>query len=150
MAVSIVILYCISLGPQPVGVQGVQCRLTSSLGEFSGYWNWSGILGYYPRWCPSRLSPTPSVSLCFFYSLFTCHWISFVFLLYNRRICTHSIDPILADGEFPGLGLALVPHVVVPEAEHGVRMKQKSRFKFLPLPGFEPQTLQSNGRKRYR
>src|SRR6218665_2529314 len=80
---------------------------------------------------------------------FTCHWISFVFLLYDRRICTHSIDPSLADDEFPGLGLALVPDVVVPEAEHGVHMKQKSSFKFLPWPGFEPRTSQSNGRKPY-
>ena len=44
---------------------------------------------------------------------------SFVFLLYDRRICTHSIDPSLADGEFPGFGLALVPDVVDPEAEQG-------------------------------
>src|SRR6218665_1716559 len=51
--------------------------------------------------------------LAFFHSLTICHWISFMFLLYDRCICTHSIDPSLADGEFPGLGLALVP-----EAEH--------------------------------
>ena len=75
-----------------------------------------------------------------------------MFLLYDRRICTHSIDllidPSLADGEFPGLGLALVPDVVVPEAEHGVHRKQKSRFKLLPWPGFEPWTSKpgtSNG-----
>src|SRR6218665_3949678 len=52
----------------------------------------------------------------FFRSLFyTCHWISFVFLLYDRRIATHSIDPSITHilGEFPGFGLALVP-----EAEH--------------------------------
>src|SRR6218665_2862035 len=50
---------------------------------------------------------------------FTCHWISFVFLLYGQRICTHSVDPSLNHflGEFPGLGLALLPDVVVPEAE---------------------------------
>src|SRR6218665_3603275 len=34
-----IVLYCISLGPQPVGVQ---CPLTSSLGEFHGYWDWLG------------------------------------------------------------------------------------------------------------
>src|SRR6218665_2411375 len=35
----------------------------------------------------------------FFHSLFfTCHWISFVFLLYGRRICTHSVDPSLTPG----------------------------------------------------
>src|SRR6218665_3877073 len=96
--------------------------------------------------------PSTSIYLGVFHSLFTCHWISFVFLLYDRRICTHSIDHSLAvaDFEFPRLGLALVPDVVVPEAEHGVRMKQKSRFKFLPWPEFEPRTSQSNalGRKK--
>jgi len=35
-----------------------------------------------------------------------------------------------ADGEFPGLGLALILDVVVPEAEHGVRMKQKSDWAY--------------------
>ena len=70
-------------------------------------------------------------------------------LLYDRRICTHSIAPSLADGEFLGLGLALVPDVVVPEVERGVCVKQKSRFKFLPFLGFERQTPQSNGRKCY-
>ena len=69
-------------------------------------------------------------------------------LLYDRRICTHLINPSLADCEFPGLGLALVPDVV-PEVEHRVRIKQKSRFKSLPWPGFETQTSQSNGRERY-
>src|SRR6218665_1494877 len=66
-----------------------------------------------------------------------------VLLLYDKRICTYSIDPSLSDGEFPGLGLDLVPDVVVPEAEHGVRMKQKSRFKFLPGRGLnlEPRNL---------
>src|SRR6218665_2746844 len=56
----------------------------------------------------------------FFHSLFfTCHWISFVFFLYDRRSCTHSIDPSLINflDEFPGLGLTLVPNVVYPEAE---------------------------------
>ena len=66
-----------------------------------------------------------------------------MFLLYDRRICTHSIEPSLDDSEFPSLRLALVPDVVVPEAEHGVRMKQKSRFKFLPGRGLnlEPRNL---------
>src|SRR6218665_2217263 len=73
-----------------------------------------------------------------------------MFRLYDRRICTHSIDPSLVDGECPGLELALVPNVVVPEAEYGASTKQKSCFKFLPWPGFEPRTLQSNGHERYR
>ena len=31
----------------------------------------------------------------------------------------------------------------------GLRMKPKSRLKFLPLPGFEPRTSQSNDRERH-
>src|SRR6218665_3554181 len=58
--------------------------------------------------------------LGFFHSLFfPCHWISFVLLLYIRRICAHSVDSSLTHflGEFPGLGQAQVPDVVVPKAE---------------------------------
>jgi len=36
-----------------------------------------------------------------------------------------------------------------PSPPLGVRMKQKSRFKFLPWPGFESRTSQSNDRERY-
>src|SRR6218665_3192421 len=77
-----------------------------------------GVLGFRPCWCPS---PFPSLSILgVFHSLFNIYnWISIVFLLYGRRIVTHSVDPSLTHflGEFPGLGLALVPDVVVPEAE---------------------------------
>jgi len=50
------------------------------------------------------------ISVLFHPLFFTCHWISFVFLPYGRRICTHSVDSSLTHclGEFPGLGLALV------------------------------------------
>src|SRR6218665_8629 len=80
----------------------------------------SGILGYRPGWCPSPLLFLFPYLTFFFHSLSPCHWISFVFLRYDRRICSfciHSIDSSLADGEFPGLGLALVPDVVIPK--HG-------------------------------
>jgi len=45
-----------------------------------------------------------------------------VFLLYGQHIATHSVDSSLTYflGKFPGLGLALIPDVVVPEAELGV------------------------------
>src|SRR6218665_4150239 len=33
----LLVLYCITLSPQPVGVQ---CPITSPLGEFPGYWDW--------------------------------------------------------------------------------------------------------------
>src|SRR6218665_2929085 len=108
---------------------GVQCLISSSLGEFPSYWDW--------LWCPGLSPVLVSITLpsafhtwCFPFALI-CHWISIVFLLYGRRIATHSVDPSLTYflGEFPGLGLALVPDVVVPEAE------QKTRSKFLPWPG---------------
>ena len=92
--------------------------------------------------------------LVFFHSLFTLS-LDFIRVSSLRPMCmhplTHSIDPSHADSEFPGLRLALVdlPDVVISEAEHGVRMKHKSRFKFLPWPGFEPQTSQSNGGERH-
>src|SRR6218665_1130293 len=106
------------MGSVPVGVQ---CLLTSSLGEFLGYWAGSGILGYRPCWYLSPFpSPSMHISACF-HSLFSRHWISFVFFIYSRCICTHSVDPSLTHflGEFPGLGLALDPDVLVPEAEYG-------------------------------
>src|SRR6218665_3528503 len=113
---------------------GVQCPISSSLGEFPSYWDW--------LWCPGLLPVLVSIALlrlpfafqtwCFPFALIY-HWISIVFLLYGRRIATHSVDPSLTHflGEFPGLGLALVPDVVVPEAA-AVRMEQKTRSKFLP------------------
>src|SRR6218665_3133638 len=99
---------------------GVQCTISSSLGEFPSYRDW--------LWCPARdfaRNAMVSIALplafhtwCLPFALI-CHWISIVFLLYGRRIATHSVDPSLTHflGEFPGLGLALVPDVVVPEAE---------------------------------
>ena len=95
-----------SMGSAPVGVQ---CPITSSLGEFLGYWAGSCILGYCPCWCrPTSYFPSLSISRCFFHSLFfTCHWISFVFFINGQRICNHSCDPLLIHvlGEFPGLGM---------------------------------------------
>src|SRR6218665_951335 len=76
------------------------------------------------------------------------HWISIVSLLYGRLIATHSVDPSLTHflGEFPGLGLALVPDVVVPEAEKRCTWSRKLDPNFCP-GGVEPQTLASSGRE---
>src|SRR6218665_1596195 len=104
------------MGSMPVGVQYPSF---SSLGESSSYWDW--------LWCPGLSPVLVSIALsfafhtwCFPFPL-TFHWISIVFLLYGRRIATHSVDPSLTHflGEFPGLELALVTDVVVPEAEQG-------------------------------
>src|SRR6218665_3688648 len=105
--------------------EGVQCPISSSLGEFPSYWDW--------LWCPRLSSVLVSIALpfafhtwCFPFALI-CHWISIVFLLYGRRIATHSLDPSLTHfGEFPGLGLALVADVVVPEADNGAHGAENS------------------------
>src|SRR6218665_1068054 len=109
------------MGSAPVGVQ---CLLTSSLGEFLGYWAGSGILGYRTCWCPLSF-PLPSMSRCLSIhsSSPAIELISFMFLLYCRRISTHSVDlqlrPTHFLGKFPGLGLDMEPEVVVSEAEQG-------------------------------
>src|SRR6218665_325126 len=79
-------------------------------------WLWDP--GIPPVLVPIAFSFALHISVLF-HSLFTCHWISFVFFLYGRRICPHSVDPSLTHflGDFPDLGLALEPYVVVPEAE---------------------------------
>src|SRR6218665_3034644 len=89
---------------------GIQCSISSSLGEFPSYWDWLILV--------SIALPFAFHTWCFPFALI-CHWISIVFLLYGRRIATHSVGPSLTHflGKFPGLGLALVPDVVVPQAE---------------------------------
>ena len=121
-------MYCISLGPQPVNFQ---CPLTFSLGEFPGYWDWIRYPGLPPMLEFIAFSP-------FAFHVFSIHsspaiGFNSCCFFYDQCICTHSIDPSLAHGEFLGSG---TPDVVVPEAEHGVHMKQKSHFKFLPWSGF--------------
>src|SRR6218665_1097449 len=112
---------------------GVQCPISSSLGEFPSYWDW--------LWCPGLSPVLVSIALpfafhtwCFPFALI-CHWISIVFLLYGLRITTHSVDPPLSHflGEFPGLGLALVPDVVGPQAEQRCTWSRKLDPNFCPL-----------------
>src|SRR6218665_2586535 len=114
---------------------GVQCPISSSLGEVPSYWDWLR----YPRLSPVLASiahPFAFHTWCFPFALI-CHWISIVFLLYGRRICTHSDDPSLTHflGEFPSLGLALVPDVVVPEAEQRCAWSRKLDPNFCPGRG---------------
>src|SRR6218665_1402675 len=75
-------------------------------------------------------------SLRFSYLVFSIrsYWVSIVFLLYGRRIATHSVDPSLTHflGEVPGLGLALVPNVVVTEAEQRCAWSRKLDSNFCP------------------
>src|SRR6218665_1194192 len=66
---------------------------------------------YRPCWCPSPFFLSLHYSVIFHSLFFTCHRISFVFLLYCRCVCSHSVVPSLRPthflDEFPGLGLAL-------------------------------------------
>src|SRR6218665_3030431 len=114
---------------------GVQCPISSSLGEFPSYWDW--------LWCPGLSPVLVSIALPFAFHTWCfpfariCHWISIVFLIYGRRIATHSVDPSLTPflGEFPGLGLALVLDVVVPEAEQRCAWSRKLDSNFCPGRG---------------
>src|SRR6218665_610689 len=124
---------------------GVQCPISSSLGEFPSYWDWLR--------CPGLSSVLVSIALpfafdtwCFPFALI-CHWISIVFLLYGRRIATHSVDPSLTHflGELPGLGLALVPMLWSQRRNNGANGAENS-IQVSALAGVEPRTLASSGR----
>src|SRR6218665_2096684 len=110
---------------------GVQCPISSSLGEFPSYWDW--------LWCPG-LSPVlvsnalPFVfhTWCFPFAVI-CHWISIVFLLYGRRIATNSVDPSLT--HFLGvsrLGTGSGTRCCGPRGGTGVCMEQKLDPNFCP------------------
>jgi len=60
-----------------------------------------------------------------------------MFLLYGRRIAIHSVRPALTHflGEFPGLGLALIPDDVVPEADQLYTWSRKLDPNFCPGRG---------------
>ena len=135
------------MGSMPVVVL---CPLTSSLGEFPDYQDWLWYPGLLPVLVSIALSFAFHISVLFHPLFFTCHWISFLLLLYGRRICTHSVDPSLTRllGEFPGLRLALVSDVVVPEAEQRCALSRNLNQNSA-LAGIEPRTLASSGRKRY-
>src|SRR6218665_1743321 len=113
---------------------GVQCPISSSLGEFPAIGIGSGVLGFRRIGVhrPSLRTPYLMFSVRSF-----CHWISIVFLIYGQRIAIHSVDPSLTHflGEFPGLGLALVPDVVVPEAEQRCTWSRKLDPNFCPGRG---------------
>src|SRR6218665_1842308 len=99
---------------------GIQCPLTSSLvGEFLGYWASSGILGFRPCWFPSPFL-SPSKSRCFFIhssspaiGFHSC----FFFTADVSAPIRSTLHLLTFLGELPGLGLALVPDVVVLKAE---------------------------------
>ena len=98
------LLYCIIIKFGPTA------RWRPMFPHFLTRWVWRLFGLALESWATNRVgvhghSPVAFHISTFFHSLFTCHWISFEFLLYDRRICTHSIGPSLADCEFPFLGL---------------------------------------------
>src|SRR6218665_323317 len=98
---------------------GVQCPISSSLSEFPAIGIGSGVLGFRPCGC---LSPFPSPSILgVFHSLLSAIGFQSHFF-FTADVSIHPfgrpfMTPFL--GEFPGLGLALVPDVVVPAVEQG-------------------------------
>src|SRR6218665_36359 len=125
---------------------GIQCPISSSLREFPSYWDWLWCPGLSPvlvsialpfafHWCFHSLLLAIGFQSCFSATATSKHPI--VFLLYGRRIATHSVDPSLTHflGEFPGLVLAPVPGVVVPEAEQRCAWSRKLDPNFCPGRG---------------
>src|SRR6218665_3471186 len=98
------------------------------------------MLGFRPYWCPSPF-PSPSISRCFPFALIG-HWISIVFLLYGRRIATHSVDPSLTHllGEFPGLGWLWCPMLWSQRRNSGAHGAE-NLIQISALAVVEPRTL---------
>jgi len=84
-------MYCILLFPGPTARWWQICPyfLTGWVSRLLGLLWYPGLSGLPPCCC---LSPFPlpfHISVLFHSLIFTCHWISFVFLLYNWCICNH-------------------------------------------------------------
>src|SRR6218665_980178 len=124
---------------------GVQCPISSSLGEFPSYWDW--------LWCPGLSPVLVSIPLPFaFHSWFfifalICHWISIVFLLYGRRIATHSVYPSLTHflGEFQAWDWLWYPMLWSQRRNSGAHGAENS-IQISAMAGVEPRTLTSSGR----
>src|SRR6218665_3406516 len=84
---------------------------------------------------PSIIPIMTSLTLMLFFILHTCpNNTNFLLITACTCICTHSVDPSLTHflGEFQGLGLALEPDVVVPEAEQGCAGSRNIDSNFCP------------------
>src|SRR6218665_2925520 len=112
----------------------VQCPISSSLGEFPSYWDWSGVLGFRPYWCPSSF---PSLSIlgvfhsllsaigfqsCFFFTADISPPIRSTLHLLTFEVSIQAWDWLW----YPMLW---------SQRRTAVRMEQKTRSKFLPWPG---------------
>src|SRR6218665_4050606 len=121
---------------------GVQCPIASSLGEFTSYWGLALV-----SWAFARIG-VHCPSLRFPYLVFSNR--SYLPLDFNR---VSSLRPMYRHpfgrpftysflGEFSGLGLALVPDVVVQDADSGAHGAENS-IQISVLAGVEPRTLAS-------
>jgi len=122
--------------------KGVHCALTSVLCKFPEYFDWCQYPGL--SWCPS---PVPSPSTCISHR-FSIHFSS-------TAIAYHSCFFFMTDVSAPAgrlftysifrwvsrFGNGSGTRYCGPRGGTGVCMKQKSPFKFLPWPGFEPRTF---------
>src|SRR6218665_1050152 len=100
----------------------------------------SGIQGYHPCCSPF------SFHQCFFHSLFTRHWISFVFFFFTTDLSV----PILST-----LHLLMMSFLAWDWLWYPMLWSQRrsmgctSHLKCLTWLGFEPRTSQSSGSERY-
>src|SRR6218665_3568141 len=87
------------------------------------------------------------ISVLFHPLFFTCHWNTFVFLLYSRRICTHSVDPPCRPhflSEFPALGVGTGSDAQCCGPRDGTVVRRPSH---LQIPG-EPKMARAALRRR--
>ena len=132
------------------GLSARRCPMSPHCVSIQAIGTGSGILGFRPYWCPF-LFPSSSVSGCF-----SIHSSS-------PAIEFHSCFILMTDVSVPidrpftyslfrwvsSFGTGSGTRCCGPRGGAEVCMKQKSSNKFLPCTGFEPWTLQSDGRERY-
>src|SRR6218665_2875137 len=87
--------HCCHRPSSNLGNRWCQCPITSSLGEFPDNWNWLRYPGLSPVLVLIAFPFAFHISVFLHTLFFKCHWISFMFLLFDRRICTHSVDSSL-------------------------------------------------------
>src|SRR6218665_1537637 len=135
------------MGSAPIGVQ---CPLTSSLGEFLGYWSGSGILGYRPCGCPSP-SPSPSISRCFLFTLLNLP-LDFIRVSSLRPTYRHSapnrstLHLLTFKVSFQAWDWLWYLMLWSKRRNRGVH---GAEIPISALVGVEPRTLASSGRERY-
>src|SRR6218665_3519565 len=136
------------MGSAPVGVQG---PLTSSLGGFPRYFDWLWFPGLSPVLVSIAFSIRLSISRCFSINssppsieFHSCFFFMTAVPAPIGRPFSYSLFR-----RVPRLWTGSGTRCCGPRGGEGVRVKQKSRFKFFPWPKFEPRTLQCDGRERY-